>query len=141
MTPDGKLDHLAHVALFSALNKKELALVGRATDVVDAPAGSEIVSEGTLGHELYLILSGAATVRRGGRKIASLGEGAYFGELALLDKGPRSATVVADSDTRLAVLGQRGFLGVLEQVPAVAHKLLVSMATRLRQADSKAFSH
>ena len=120
MAADPKLEHLAQVQMFSSLNKKELRLIAKAADVVTVKAGTEIVTEGTTGHEFYLVLSGQATVRRNGRKVATLGPGSYFGELALLDRGPRSATVVADTDMELAIISQREFLGVLDQVPAVA---------------------
>lgn len=138
---DRKIEHLGHVKMFSSLNKKELGLISKASDVVGVKAGTEIVSEGTTGHEFYLILDGSASVKRNGRKVASLAPGSYFGEMALLDRGPRSATVVADTDTELLVIGQREFLGVLDQVPALSHKLLVSMAARLREADTRAVSH
>ncbi|MGC8512797.1 MAG: cyclic nucleotide-binding domain-containing protein [Acidimicrobiales bacterium] len=141
MAADRKLEHLAQVGMFSSLNKKELAMVARASDVVSVAPGTEIVREGDFGHEFYLILQGTATVRRAGRKVAQLGEGDYFGELALLDRGPRSATVVADGECEILVIGQREFVGVLDQVPAVARKLLASMAARLREADRKAVSH
>ena len=141
MASDRKLEHLANVRMFSSLNRKELSLVAKAADVVTVKSGSEVVKEGTPGHEFFLILDGEAVVKRGGRKIATLGPGSYFGELALLDRGPRSATIVAGSDLKLAVLGQREFMGVLDQVPALSHKLLVSMANRLREADTKAVSH
>jgi CRP/FNR family transcriptional regulator, cyclic AMP receptor protein len=141
MAKDGKLEHLAKVQLFSTLNKRELAVVGKATDVVTMKAGKDIVREGSIGHELYLILGGIASVRRKGRKIATLTIGDYFGELALLDRDPRSATVTAETDLELAVITKRKFLSVLDQVPTVAHKLLVSMAGRLREADTKSFSH
>jgi CRP/FNR family cyclic AMP-dependent transcriptional regulator len=127
--------------MFSALSKKELNMVARAADVVTVKAGTDIVTEGTTGHEFFLILAGQAAVRRGGRKVATLGPGDYFGELALLDRGPRSATIVAEGDIELAVIGQREFMAVLDQVPAVSHKLLVTMAHRLREADTKAVSH
>lgn len=138
---DRKLEHLANVRMFSALSKKELNLVARATDVVTVKPGAELVTEGTIGHEFFLILSGEAAVRRGGRKVVSLGPGDYFGELALLDRGPRSATIVAETELEVAVLGQREFMAVLDQVPAVSHKMLVTMAHRLREADTKAVSH
>jgi CRP-like cAMP-binding protein len=141
MAADRKLEHLAQVGMFSSLNKKELAMVARASDVVSVAPGTEIVREGDFGHEFYLLLQGTATVRRAGRKVAQLGEGDYFGELALLDRGPRSATVVSDGDCEILVIGQREFVGVLDQVPAVARKLLASMAARLREADRKAVSH
>ena len=141
MRSDSKLAHLAQVQLFSALNKKELALIGRAADEVPVPSGTVIVSEDTAGHEFYLILEGQAVVRRNGRRVAMLGPGQYFGELALLDQGPRTATVVADADMTLLVLGQREFAAVLDAVPRVSHKLLQAMAHRLREADAKATSH
>jgi CRP-like cAMP-binding protein len=141
MPADPKIQHLSQVQMFSSLNKKELGLIARAADVVTVKPGTEIVTQGKPGHEFYLIMSGQASVRRNGRKVATLGPGAYFGELALLDQGPRSATVVAETDAELAIIGQREFLGVLNQVPAVSLKLLSSMAARLREADTKAFSH
>lgn len=141
MATDHKAELLSQVKMFSSLNKKELALVSKASEVVKVPGGTEIVKEGEIGHEFYLILSGSATVNRGGEDIAELRPGNYFGEMSLLDKGPRSATVTADSDSELVIIGQREFAGVLEEVPAVAHKLLVSMAARLREADTKAVSH
>ena len=136
-----KLDYLSQVKMFSSLNKKELRLVARAADVADVPAGKDIVKEGEMGHEFYLIVSGSATVRRNGRKVGTLGPGSYFGELSILDRGPRSATVTADEPTELVVLGQREFLNVLDEVPGVSHKLLVGMAQRLREADTRALSH
>ena len=141
MAADRKLEHLANVRMFSSLNRKELSLVAKAADVVTVKAGNEVVQEGSPGHEFFLILDGEASVKRGKRKIATLGAGSYFGEMALLDRGPRSATIVADTDLKLVVLGQREFMGLLDQVPALSHKLLVAMATRLREADSKAVSH
>jgi CRP/FNR family cyclic AMP-dependent transcriptional regulator len=141
MARDNKTEALAGVQLFSSLNKKELGLVAKASDVVIADAGTELVAEGSSGHEFYLLLEGEATVRRHGRRIAALGPGDYFGELALLDGGVRSATVTAETPARLLVVGLREFSAVLEDVPAVAHKLLVGMAARLRHADTRAFSH
>jgi CRP/FNR family cyclic AMP-dependent transcriptional regulator len=132
------LDHLATVPLFSGLSKRELQEVARAADEIDVAEGSEIVSEGRTGHEFFLIIGGNAVVKRGGRRIATLGPGQYFGELAILDRGPRSATVVAASDMRLLVLGQREFSGLLETLPGIAAKLLRAMAQRLREADTKA---
>jgi CRP-like cAMP-binding protein len=134
---DSKLDHLAQVRLFRACSRKELTTIGRASDEVRVAAGKTIVEEGQTGHEFFLILDGNASVLRKGRKVATLGAGDYFGELALLDRGPRNATVKADGDMEVLVLGQREFSGVLDEVPTIAHKLLASMATRLREADAK----
>src|SRR6201993_3396298 len=124
MPADPKLEHLAQVQMFSTLNKKELRLIAKAADIGDLQAATEIVTEGTIGHEFYLVLSGEATVRRNGRKVATLGPGSYFGELALLDRGPRSATVVADTDMEVVIISQREFMAVLDKVPPVSQKLL-----------------
>jgi CRP-like cAMP-binding protein len=138
---DQYLEHLANVPLFSACSKKELQTIARASDDVEVPSGKVLVEEGKPGHEFFLILDGNASVKRGKREIAKLGPGQYFGELALLDRGPRSASVVAKSDMDVLVLGQREFAGVIDEVPTLAHKLLTSMAQRLREADAKAYSH
>jgi CRP-like cAMP-binding protein len=136
---DEKLDQLGRMWLFSACSKRDLQVIGRASDEVDVPAGKVLTEEGRQGHEFYLILDGQAAVRRNGKKVATLGAGQYFGELSLLDKGPRSATVVADTDMRLLVLGQREFNGTLDEVPGLAHKLLRTMASRLRESDARAY--
>ncbi len=141
MARDKKLEHLAQVRLFSALTKKELTVIGQACDEVDVTAGTDVVSEGTAGHEFYLILDGSATVKRRGRKVATLGPSQYFGELAILDKGVRTATVTADTPMTLLVIGQREFSAVLDEVPALAHKLLSTMAARLREADERSVSN
>jgi CRP/FNR family cyclic AMP-dependent transcriptional regulator len=141
MAKDGKLQHLAQVKLFSALNKKELALVGNASDEIQVPAGQVIVTEGSPGHEFFLILDGQASVRRNGRRVAMLGPGQYFGELSLLDRAPRNATITADTDVTLLVIGQREFSAVLDAAPGVCHKLLEAMAHRLREEDAKATTH
>jgi CRP-like cAMP-binding protein len=132
------LDHLAQVPLFSTCSRRDLQKLGRASDEIAVRAGKVLVQEGKPGHEFFLIEHGTAEVRRKNRKVATLGKGDFFGELSLLDRSPRSATVVAQSDMTLVVLGQREFAGVIDEVPAMAHKLLAALAARLREADSRA---
>jgi CRP/FNR family transcriptional regulator, cyclic AMP receptor protein len=141
MRGNAYLDHLAEVPLFRACSTKDLKLIGRAATEVDVPADKELVREGVAGHEFFLIISGSAAVSRNGRKVATLGPGQYFGELALLDRGPRNATVTATDPMRVVILGQREFTGLLDEVPGLARKLLTSMATRLRDADAKDHRH
>ena len=138
---DNKLDQLGKVRLFAACNKKELALIGRASDELAVPAGKVLCEEGKPGYEFYLILDGEAVVKRGGKKVATLGPGSSFGELALLTRMPRNATVEAATEMDLLILGQREFSGLLDEVPGMAHKLLSVMAQRLYEADSRATSH
>jgi CRP-like cAMP-binding protein len=132
---DQFIEHLAQVPLFSALSRRELALVARRAEDVTVPAGKVLVSEGETGQQFFVIMSGQAKLTRRGALIATLGPGASFGELALLDKHPRNATAVAETPMELVVLGQREFAGLIDDVPGFARKLLSAMAGRLRAAD------
>ena len=140
MARSSDLDYLKTVPLFATFSKRDLRRLAKAADDVDIRPGYVIVEEGRPGHGFYLILEGTATVRRNNRKIVTLGPGEYFGELALLDRGPRNATVVADTTMRLLVLGPREFGGVIDEVPGLARKLLTSMAQRLRECDARSVS-
>ncbi len=136
---DAYLDHLASVSLFSACSKRELQKIARASDEVSVPAGKVLVEQGDTGRECYIVVSGQAAVKRGNRKVATLGPGDCVGELSLLDHGPRTATVVTDSEVDLLVLGSRQFAGVLDEVPSMARKLMAALASRVRELDAKAF--
>jgi CRP-like cAMP-binding protein len=133
---DAFLSHLAEVPLFSALSKKELGLVARRAEDVKVDPGRVLVTEGSTGSEFFVIIDGTAKVSRRGRKGATLGPGAAFGELALLDRAPRNATVTAETPMELVVLGQREFGGIIDEVPGFSRKLLAGMARRLREADA-----
>jgi CRP/FNR family cyclic AMP-dependent transcriptional regulator len=126
---------LAAVPLFSACSKRDLQIVARHAALVDVPAGTAVVEEGARGDAFFFILAGDAVVRRRGRKVATLGPGRFFGELALLDPGPRDATVIATSPLTVGVLAARAFRAILRDVPALSEKLLRGMAQRLREAD------
>ena len=134
---DAFIQHLQQVPLFAACTRKDLQQVARRAEDIHVPAGKALVSEGETGHEFFVIVEGKARVTRQGRKVASLGAGDAFGELALLEKAPRNATVIADSDMELVVLGQREFAGLIDEVPGFARKLLAGMAHRLREADAR----
>lgn len=138
---DEKLEHLGRVRMFAAVPKKQLGLIGRAADEIRVPAGKILVEQGKPGFEFYLITEGQAVVTRNNRKVATLGPGEYFGELAVLDRRPRNATITAETDMELLVLGQREFSGLLDEVPGLAHKILQTMAGRLWEADQKAVRH
>lgn len=134
---DAFIEHLAQVPLFSACSKRDLALVARRAEDVRVEPGKVLVTEGEAGHEFFVIVDGTARVTRRGKRIANLGPGSAFGELALLDKAPRNATVVADTAMELVVLGQREFAGIIDEVPGFARKLLAGMARRLRDSDAR----
>ena len=132
---------LSKIWLFSTSSGRDLRTIKRALEEITVPPGRILCEQGTIGREFFLIVSGEASVRRNGRKIATLGPGQYFGELALLDRRPRSATVASETDMNLLVLGQRQFNGVLDSVPALSRKMLAAMATRLREADERAMAN
>jgi CRP/FNR family cyclic AMP-dependent transcriptional regulator len=129
------LDHLHNVPLFTACSNKELQTIARATDEISLPAGHVLTDQGQTGREAFIIVSGSATVRRNGKKVATLGPGSVVGELSLLDHGPRTATVTTDTDTTVLVIDQRHFLAVLDDVPSLSHKLLAALAAKVREFD------
>ena len=133
------LDHLRNVPLFSSLNNKELQTIAKATDELTVPAGHVLTDQGQMGREAFVLVDGSATVRRNGKKVATLGAGSVVGELSLLDHGPRTATVTTDTEATVLVIDQRHFLGVLDSVPAVAHKLLANLAAKVREFDRQSF--
>ena len=139
MARKDSIEKLRKVALFSSCSQRDLQRIARAGDEVLVPAGNVLMEQGDMGREAYVILEGTAVVRRNKRKIADLGPGESVGELSLLDLGPRTATVEAGTDLRVMVLTARSFTGLLDDSPALARKLLASMASRVRELDRKIF--
>jgi len=129
---------LAGVPMFSACSKRELALIARAAKTVSHKAGTVLAREGERGIGLFLILEGTARVTIGGKPRATLGPGEFFGEIALLDGGPRTATVTAVTDVRLAGVTEWVFRGLLREHPSIAVKTLESIAGRLRAVSRDA---
>ena len=132
---DKHLARLSEVSLFRALSKKELETLGRSADTVSVPAGTALVEEGAAGREFFIVLSGEVSVTVGGKEVAVLKEGEWFGELAIIDPAPRDATVTALAPCELLVIDARRFGPLLEEVPVLARKILVGLARRLREAD------
>ncbi len=135
-----KTDVLQNVWLFSACTNKELSRIASLVDEAEVPKGATLTKEGATGREFFAVVDGKATAKLRGKKIASYGPGDFFGEMSLLDQGPRSATITADSDMQLYVLDARSFGTLIEKHPAVARKILRGLAGRLRKAE-KAPTH
>ena len=131
---DAKIRLLGGVALFSSCAKHELRRIAALVDEIEAPKGKTLAREGETGVEFFVVVKGTATARRGGRKVATIGPGSFFGELALLDQGPRAATVTADTDMQLLVLTSRAFSSLLDN-RSVTRQILRGMAERLRSAE------
>jgi CRP/FNR family cyclic AMP-dependent transcriptional regulator len=129
------LEPLKNVALFSSCSIKDLEKIAKAGDEVTMAAGTTIVDQGQTGREAFVVLEGTVIVKRNNKKVATLGAGTVVGELSLLDHGPRTATVICDTDCKLLLLSQRHFMAVVDEVPALSHKLLASLAGRIRDLD------
>lgn len=128
--------YLKDAPLFSGLSDRELRAVVSTAKERSFEAQSKIVEEGSLGIGFYLILEGQVEVRRGGRVLARLGKGQFFGELALLQKDvPRSADVVALEESRCLVLPQWDLLALIKTHPEMGLKMLAELARRLQETD------
>jgi CRP-like cAMP-binding protein len=127
-------DLLAEVALFSKCTARERRAVARHAQIVEVPAGTDLVVEGEPGDALFVILGGHAVIRKDGVEVNRVGPGSYLGELAILDGEPRAATVTSTTDVRVAVIGVRMFRTLLREYSDLAEQLLVGMAAELREA-------
>lgn len=129
------VSHLKNIPLFSECSPKELGLVIKNSSERVLKAGTIIMDQGQTGREAYVVLEGSATVKRNGKKIGSAKVGSVVGELSLLDNGPRTASVIADTDVRLLVVSERGLKAAIDNIPAISRKLLKALATRVRELD------
>jgi CRP/FNR family transcriptional regulator, cyclic AMP receptor protein len=132
---DAKVKLLSEVTLFSACNDRELRRIASLADEIDVPEGKVLTRQGDPGRECFVIAEGQAKATMRGRGTAKLGPGSFFGEMSLLDQRPRSATVTAETDMRLLVLGSREFGSLVAEVPSVARRIMRVLAERLREAE------
>jgi CRP/FNR family cyclic AMP-dependent transcriptional regulator len=130
------IDLLRTVPLFSACTNKELQAIGAVVKEVEFPAGRVICKEGETGVGLHVIAEGETKVQIGGRTRRRLGPGAFFGEIALLDGGPRTATVVAETPVRTLAIPAWSFKSVIRSQPGIALKMLEETCRRLRANDA-----
>ena len=126
-----KIDLIRKVPLFSRLSKPELRDLAMLADEIDLRDGKEMTRQGQPGREFFVLLEGTADVRKNGRKINTLGPGDFFGEIALVSREPRTATVTATSPVRTLVITDRSFRRLLDESPQVKTKVMEAMATRL----------
>jgi CRP/FNR family transcriptional regulator, cyclic AMP receptor protein len=131
-----KVALLETIPLFRDLSRKQLDQIARLADEIQVLAGKRLATAGERGHELFVIIEGRATVSTKRGRSLRLGRGNFFGEMSLLDGGPRSATVDADSDMRLLVVGQREFWQLLTAAPPLTFKIMSSLSNRVRDAEA-----
>jgi CRP/FNR family transcriptional regulator, cyclic AMP receptor protein len=127
---DAKLELLAGVPLFAGCSKKELGEISTLADELSFPAGTTLIEEGRQGHEFFVLIEGDVDVRAKGRKVASLGDGSFFGEMSLVSSRPRNATVTASSPVRVLVIHEQAFRRLLRDSPPIQLKVLQTLADR-----------
>lgn len=127
---------LRHTALFGKLSDRDLLLVAELARPIHFDAGTAITSEGGDAGRFYLITSGEARVEVAGRPVETLHAGDAFGELALLDGGPRAATVVAETPVDALWIASWNLRPLLREHPSMAEAMLVEMCRRLRLTRS-----
>jgi CRP-like cAMP-binding protein len=131
---DAKMEAIKRVPLFANCSKRELARVASIADELALPEGKELIREGDRGREFFVLLDGTVEARQGNRKLRTMNAGDSFGEIALIARTPRTATVVAKTPVRVLVVTDRAFSALLEEAPQIQLKVLQSLAERLAPA-------
>jgi CRP/FNR family transcriptional regulator, cyclic AMP receptor protein len=132
---DAKIELLKQVPLFAEASRRELREIALVADEVVVPAGTMLTREGAPGQELVVIVEGAADVTNRGRKINSVGDGDFVGEIAILTDQPRTASVKTTQPTHALVLTRRDFRTLMKRMPSIQSKVLEALARRLPQPD------
>jgi len=125
------VSRLQGIRLFSGLSKKELEKLAQWTDEISVGEGQELATEGRFAHEFFVIEKGSAEVLKGGERIAELGPGDFFGEIALLETERRTATVRATTPMEVIVMFSREFKRMERELPAVADRVRAAIRARL----------
>jgi len=128
---DAKVELLRGVPLFAACSQKELEQISALADEIYQPAGAMLVSEGARGREFFVLVDGTIEVLVGGRRVRSQGAGEFFGEIALVNDTPRSATVVTGTPVRLLVITGQSFQRLLSEAPSIQSKVVAALAERV----------
>jgi CRP-like cAMP-binding protein len=137
MKKNVRVELLRSVWLFERCSRAELEVLASAATILDAPAQKVLAREGDIGREFFVMVSGTAEATRNGVAIGTLGPGGFFGEMALLDRETRAATVTTCETSAVFVLTARAFLGVVDTMPSVDRKMLAVLARRLRDIEDR----
>lgn len=138
--PPDAASMIGTVPFFSGLDEKKRKAIAAQGKEMSYKAGDVIVDEGSMGVGFYLITDGKAEVRKGGKQLATLGKGQFFGEMSLIDEQPRSADVVAVAPTKCWALSSWSFASIVKSNPEIALMMLKEMVKRLRAAQSSSTS-
>jgi CRP-like cAMP-binding protein len=137
MARDEKLDHLKRVPLFARMGRRELERLGQLADEVEVGLDQVLAEQGHIGHEFFIVLEGRVMVLDDHRPVATLGPGEFFGEIALVESRPRTATVRAEGIVRLLVIGHREFHALMDEFPTVRAAVMDALAERLRSTEER----
>src|SRR5438105_12261100 len=133
---DARAARLKAVPLFAHCDGKQLDFIATQVEEMDFPAGRVLCTEGSFGGDFFILETGTADVTRGGKRIATMKPGDFFGEIALVDGGRRTATVTTSAPSRCFVLGPQQFQNVLHQNVEIIHAVMKALATRVRDAGA-----
>lgn len=136
MTQDAKVEALKRTALFAGLSRKELGELAKVTEDVDVEAGQVLCKEGTTGQEFFVIVDGEVEVTRRGKRISTRVPDEFFGEIALVEDIPRTATVTALTPLRFFVMTRQDFLRLLDAQPSIERKVLRALAKRVAELST-----
>lgn len=135
MARDEKLDLLQRIPLFSGFDRHKIERLGMLAEEVDVPAGKVLMRQGEEGGDLMVIVRGRVAIERDGSRLNTMSPGDFFGEIALVVGGPRTATATAEEPTTLLVVNHRDFHSLMEEFPEVAIQLLNTLAHRVRHLE------
>ena len=138
VSQDDKIDRLEEVTLLEGCTQRQLKAIAKITEVLEVPADTVLARKGEAGDAFFFILDGRARVDVSPKKRVRLEPGEYFGEMSLLDGGPRSASVTAETPLRLLVIKRRDFATLLHEAPDLTTNLLATLSRRLRLAEQQA---
>ena len=138
MARDEKLDLLRGISLFSALSRRGVERLSMLAEEVDAAPGKVLMRQGEDGGDLMVIVRGRVAIDRDGSRLNTMGPGDYFGEIALVVGGPRTATATTEEPTTLLVVNHRDFHSMVEEFPDIAVQLLNTLAHRVRNLEPEA---
>ena len=129
---DQKVELIKAVPLFAGLSKAQLGHIAQIADEVDVGEGKELIAQGDRGRQFFVLVEGGADVRRNGRKVNTMQDGDFFGEIALVSDRPTTATVTITRPSRLLVVTASGFRRLLRESPDVQLKVLQALADRVQ---------
>lgn len=138
MARDEKLDLLQRIPIFSGFDRRRMERLGMLADEVHVPAGKVLMRQGDIGSDMMVVVRGSVAVERDGNRLNTLGSGDFFGEIALVDGGPRTATVTTEEPTTLLVITHRDFHSMMDEFPEVADQVMNALANRVRHLEPDA---